>query len=83
MSEYCFDSQSAESVSEFAPEGLTPAMCPPAPSVPMPFELDSSEADALRGAISFLFSLITFYDELTTLDALERESGACEDGGLQ
>ncbi len=83
MSEYCFDSQGAESVSEFAPEGLTPAMCPPAHSVPMPFELDSSEADALRGAISFLFSLITFYDELTALDELDCESGACGDGGLQ
>lgn len=33
-------------------------------AVPTPFEPHSPEADALRGAISFLSSLIAFYDEL-------------------
>src|SRR3974390_2328504 len=42
-------------------------------AAPMPFEPHSPEADALRGAMSFLFILIAFYDELI-------ESGAPDAG---
>jgi hypothetical protein len=79
MSEYSFEIRSAENVAEFHPESLALAEAP-APSVPMPFGLDSHEAEALRGAISFLFSLITVYDELT-LAALEGASNSNEETG--
>ncbi len=36
----------------------------------MPFEPHSQEAGALRGAMSFLFMLITVYGELLEQDAL-------------
>ena len=66
MSEYSFDSQATESGPEIIPESST-AVCPPASSLQMPFETDSQEAEALRGAISFLFALITSYDELLAM----------------
>lgn len=80
MSEYGFDSHGAESASEFASESLMLAECPPARSMPVPFELESREAEALRGALSFLFSLITFYDELVALEATTSEFASCGDG---
>jgi AMMECR1 domain-containing protein len=73
MSEYSFESRSGESVPEFSPGNLTLAECSPARSVTMPFESDSEEANALRGAIGFLFALITSYDEL--IAAASAESG--------
>jgi hypothetical protein len=74
MSEYCFDGRGAKGAREFPSEGPALAEYPPVLSVPMPFEPDSREADALRGALSFLFSLIAFYDELTGLDAPASDS---------
>jgi len=40
----------------------------------MPFEPQASEAHALRGALSFLFTLISFYSEM-----LEQEAFATGD----
>jgi hypothetical protein len=77
MSEYSFESRGAETVAEFHPESLALAE-PPALSMPIPPELDNREAEALKGAISFLFSLITVYDELT-LAALEDDSVGTEE----
>ena len=79
MSDYSFESRGAENVAEFHSESLALAESP-ARSVPIPFGLDSHEAEALRGAISFLFSLITVYDELT-LAALEDDSAGKEESG--
>ena len=79
MSEYSFESRGAENVAEFHSESLALAE-PPARSAPIPLELDSHEAEALRGALSFLFSLITVYDELT-LAALEDDSAGKEECG--
>jgi hypothetical protein len=79
MSEYSFESRGAETVAEFHSESLALAE-PPALSMPIPLELDSHEAEALRGAIGFLFSLITVYDELT-LAALEDDSAGKEGSG--
>ncbi len=69
-------------MSEFSfPGGRTPVKCKvPAnvaartkvqslPGVLNPFEPDSQEAVALRGAMSFLFTLITVYGELLEQDA--------------
>ncbi len=39
------------------------------PAVLMPFEPNTQEARALQGAISFLFTLIVFYDELIQQNA--------------
>ncbi len=80
MSEYSFESRSAEGASEFHSEGLASAECSAARSLPLPFDADSREADALRGAISFLFSLITVYDEMT-LAALESDPAGDEESG--
>jgi hypothetical protein len=80
MTEYSFDSQTAESITEFVSGSLAPEIRRPVQSVPMPFELESREAEALRGAISFLFALITSYDELLAADAAASEGGASPDG---
>ncbi|MGO9984112.1 MAG: hypothetical protein ACLPIX_07875 [Rhodomicrobium sp.] len=47
---------------------LTQTVAPELSGLTMPFEPQSEEADALRGAISFLFTLIAFYDELIEAD---------------
>ncbi len=41
-----------------------------AQSLPTPFDPHTKEAHALRGAFSFLFTLIAFYTELLDQDAL-------------
>ncbi len=38
------------------------------PEVAMTFEAGSEQADSLRGAISFIFTLIAFHDELMKPD---------------
>jgi hypothetical protein len=48
----------------------------------MPPEAESREADALRGAISFLFMLIASYNELIAKDAVARGFAGCRDRGL-
>jgi hypothetical protein len=63
MSELSFDSPLADNRPEMISEGSM-ADCAPVPVLPMPFDTDSREAEALRGAISFLFALITTYDEM-------------------
>jgi hypothetical protein len=73
MSEYSFESRGTESGPEFSPGKLTLAECSPAQPAIMPFEMDSEEANALRGAMGFLFALITSYDEL--IAAASAESG--------
>jgi hypothetical protein len=80
MTEYSFDSQTAEVIPEFVSVGQAPEMRSPVQSVSMPYELESREAEALRGAISFLFALITSYDELLAADAAASEGGAFPDG---
>jgi hypothetical protein len=77
MSEYSFESRGAENVAEFHPESMALAESQ-AISVPIPLELDSHEAEALKGAIGFLFSLITVYDEFA-LAALEGASAGDEE----
>jgi len=76
MSEYSFDSQSAEHMPEFPSGSLTLTEGPATHPVVMPFEMDSREAEALRGAIGFLFSLITSYDELIAAASAESDSPA-------
>ncbi len=76
MSEYSFDSQSADPVPEFPSGGLPLAEGSATRPVLMPFETDSREAEALRGAIGFLFSLITSYDELIAAASAEGDSPA-------
>jgi hypothetical protein len=77
MSEYSFQSRGTESVPEFSSVNSTLAECSSAQPAIMPFESDSEEAEALRGAIGFLFSLITVYDELT---AAAREGDSADNG---
>ncbi len=76
MSEYSFDSQGMESVPEFPSGSLALAEGSAAHPVLVPFETDSQEAEALRGAVSFLFSLITSYDELIAAASAETDAVA-------
>ncbi len=74
MSEYCVGGEGTENMHESISEDLNVAAIQTAQPVPMPFDLDSREADALRGALGFLFSLIASYDEFVALNALADES---------
>jgi hypothetical protein len=71
MSEFSFESRAAADTTEILPEGVIVETCPAAPTL---FEPDSEEADALRGALSFLYALMTTYDEM--LEAAPAEGDA-------
>jgi hypothetical protein len=79
MSEFSFESPLSESRPEIVSDGSM-GISPPAPALSMPFDADSREAEALRGAISFLFALITTYDELIASGETAGNS-ACGDSG--
>jgi hypothetical protein len=63
MTEYSIDNLATEGGADILSAGAMETGAQ-APSLLMPFEPDSQEAEALRGALSFLFTLITSYDEL-------------------
>jgi hypothetical protein len=73
MSEFNFEGQVAGSSVEYFPEG---AIGEPTSNELMPFDPDSSEADALKGALSFLFALISSYDEMMEMAATETDVAA-------
>ncbi len=62
--------------------GETETEEPGTQTVHMPFEPQTAEAEALRGAFSFLFMLITFYSELLEQDALIADGAESQGAGL-
>ena len=72
-------SRSTDALRESPREGVIEGERLAAITVPMLFEPGTQEADALRGALSFLFTLIAIYGELLELDA----HASYEDNGLQ
>jgi hypothetical protein len=62
MTEYNIDNFAREDSADILSGGPVETAAQ-ASSLHMPFERDSQEAEALRGALSFLFTLITTYDE--------------------
>ncbi|MGO9172776.1 MAG: hypothetical protein ACLP7P_12530 [Rhodomicrobium sp.] len=52
---------------------------PGATDVLMPFDPHSEEAEAVRGALSFLFTLISLYGELVEASPVrDEDAGDCE-----
>jgi len=82
MSASFFAVSGSNAAHEFSSEYIVQTEGPRAPNVPMPPEAESREADALRGAISFLFMLIASYNELIAKDAVARGFAGCRDRGL-
>ena len=66
MCEYPFASSGVEfeDVAMLSREIMIQDDCAAGSAMPMPFDQDSKEAEALRGAIAFLHSLIAFCDEM-------------------
>jgi hypothetical protein len=66
MTEFSIGSRIEESVPQIIPDSSMP-VCPPAATMCMPLDADSREAEALKGAMSFLYALIASYDELMAM----------------
>ncbi|MGO8955485.1 MAG: hypothetical protein ACLPWS_00115 [Rhodomicrobium sp.] len=81
MSEYPFPDRASSIMLEVAADGPAETEVPDASGVLMPFEPHSQDAEALRGALSFLFTLISLYSELVeATPARDGDAGDC--GGM-
>jgi len=78
MSEYPFPGGSSSIMREVPADGPAETEVLGTSGVPMPFEPHSPDAEALRGAFSFLFALICYCSEMVA--ARYGEAGDC--GGV-